>query len=88
MSGGRSFLVSWLAASWLPATTTTGMLRVAERRHLLDEVEAGAVVLPVAVVEVAGEEDEGDPLVDGEPHEVFEKARRVAPRTAATGADS
>ena len=46
---------------------------VAEVGHPLDEPEAGVVVLPVAVVDVAGDQDEGDLLVDRQPDQVLQR---------------
>ena len=45
---------------------------LAEADHLRHEVEARPMVLPVSVVEVAGNQDEGHRLVDGQLHEVFQ----------------
>ncbi len=41
--------------------------------HLLDDVESGAVVLPVAVVEVAGDDEEIDALFEAEADEVLQR---------------
>ena len=51
--------MSRLAASWLPATTKTEIFASPQFHHLLHEEEACAVVLPVAVVEVASKQDKG-----------------------------
>ena len=45
---------------------------LAEADHLRHEIQARPMVFPVAVVEVAGNQDEGHRLVDGQLHEVFQ----------------
>gem|GEM_PF-3780836 len=46
----------------------------AEPRHLLANKQAGVKVLPVAVVEIAGDQQKIDPLVDGQIHQALERA--------------
>src|SRR5262249_18789863 len=48
--------------------------RLTQPRHLRREEQSGVVVLPVAVVEVAGEQEEGGLLVAAEVDEVCERA--------------
>lgn len=45
-----------------------------EAGHLFVKEKAGVVVAPVAIVDVSGNDDEGDSLVDGELDEIFERA--------------
>ena len=51
-------------------------LRLPQFHHLLHEEEACAVVLPVAVVEVASKQDKGHVLVNREANEILERAPR------------
>ena len=44
---------------------------LAEADHLRHEIEARPMIFPVSVVQVAGNQDEGHRLVDGQLHEVF-----------------
>ncbi len=62
LSGRRKHRVILLAASWLPAMTKTGILRVAQPAELPDQEQPGVVVAPVAVVEVARDQHEIDAL--------------------------
>ena len=46
-----------------------GNSRPGQAAHLPDEEEAGPVVAPIAVIEVAGDDQEGDLLLDGKSHQ-------------------
>ena len=51
-----------------------------EAAHLVREVQAGAEILPVVVIEVAGDDDEGHVLADGEVDDVGEGAAGAVAR--------
>ena len=46
--------------------------------HLLREEEPGVVVLPVAVIEISGEENERDLFVEGQVHQLGERFSRCS----------
>ena len=75
----RSCVIA-LAASWLPRIRTTGIPWSRSLAICLREKEARVEVRPVAVVEVADDQNERDLLFLRQPHEVF---KRMAGRQTA-----
>ena len=53
-----------------------GDTRLAEPLHLGDEEQPGVEILPIAVVQVARDQHEGDLFVHGQPHEILQRSPR------------
>jgi hypothetical protein len=54
------------------ASSPNRNLRACEAAHLPDEKESGLIVAPVAVVQIARDDDEGDLFLDGQIHQICE----------------
>ncbi len=62
-----------------------GDVGVSQLDHLLDEEQPGVEILPVAVVEIAGDEDEGHGLIFGQVDEILQRPARGAPHFGRRG---